>query len=291
MRYAPTRWKDYELIDSGDSEKLERFGDVVLIRPETAAIWPKTLPDREWNTLAHGKFMYKDKSSGYWQEFQKLPESWQISYPLGPKNIKFNLKLTKFKHVGIFPEHANNWEYIKETIGLFKKAIPNEEIKVLNLFAYTGGASLAACAAGASVTHVDSIKQVVTWSRENMESSGLSDIRWTIEDALKFVQREMKRGNKYHGVMLDPPAWGLGPKGERWKLEDQINTLLSAVSQILEEKHFVIINTYSGLSPVVVENLALSYFKPEGMQSGELCLLSSQGRYLPLGTVVRFDSL
>ena len=163
MRYAPTRWKDYELIDSGDGEKLERFGDVILIRPETAAIWLKSLPEREWTSLAHGKFINKDKTSGYWKEFQKLPEAWQISYPLGPEGLKFNLKLTKFKHVGIFPEHANNWEYIYETIGLFKKALPNEEIKILNLFAYTGGASLAACSAGAAVTHVDSIKQVVTW--------------------------------------------------------------------------------------------------------------------------------
>ena len=291
MRYAPTRWKDYELIDSGDGEKLERFGEVVLIRPETTAIWPKMLPGREWDSLAHGKFVYKDKTSGFWQEFQQLPKEWSIKYPLGKNGLKFHLRLTKFKHVGIFPEHANNWEYIHTLVQELTELEQPSPVKVLNLFAYTGGASLAARAAGADVTHVDSIKQVVTWSRENMDLSGLSDIRWTVEDALKFVQREEKRGNKYHGVIMDPPAWGLGPKGEKWRLEDQINLLLKAVSQILEPRHFVVINTYSGLSPLVIENLARYYFKPEGLQAGELCLLSAQNRYLPLGTVVRFDSL
>lgn len=289
MRFSPTSWKDYELIDSGDGEKLERFGDVVLIRPETAAIWPKSLSSREWSQAAHGKFIHKDKNSGYWKEFQSLPKEWTISYPFPGKALKFKLQLTKFKHVGIFPEHGNNWDYIHSRVAALKEMHNN--VRVLNLFAYTGGASLAARAAGAEVTHVDSIRQVVSWSRENMELSGLDNIRWTIEDALKFTQREAKRGNKYHGIMMDPPSWGLGPKGEKWRLEDKINELLQAVSQILEKDHFLIINTYSGLSPVVVENLASSYFKVEGLQSGELCLLSAQNRFLPLGTVVRFDSL
>lgn len=289
MRFAPTRWKDYELIDSGDLEKIERFGNVILIRPETSAIWPKALSEREWSSLAHGRFQYKSKTSGWWKEFQSLPQEWMIQYPFSPAPIKFNLRLTKFKHVGIFPEHANNWDYIYNRVSALKEIVP--EVKVLNLFAYTGGASLAACASGAKTTHVDSIKQVVSWSRENMEASGLSDIRWTVEDALKFVQREAKRGNRYHGVVMDPPSWGLGPKGERWKLEDKMNELLSEVSQILEPQHFVIINTYSGLSPLTLENLAKAYFTTDGLQIGELSLLSAQGRYLPLGTVARFDTL
>ena len=289
MRFAPTKWKEYELIDSGDLEKIERFGDVILIRPETSALWPKSLSDREWNSLAHGKFMHKDKTSGWWKEFQQLPASWSIQYPLGDHRLSFNLKLTKFKHVGIFPEHANNWEFIKARVEALLES--EKEVRVLNLFAYTGGASLAACAAGAVTTHVDSIRQVVSWSRENMESSGLENIRWTVEDALKFVQREAKRGNTYHGIIMDPPSWGLGPKGEKWRLEDQINNLLKAVSQVLEDRHFVIINTYSGLSPVMLENLTKAHFDPEGLQVGELCLLSAQDRFLPLGTIARFDRL
>ena len=281
-------WKDYELIDCGDFEKLERFGNVILIRPEPQAVWGKGLPESEWTKLHHIRFKGRSATSGEWiKKDQKTPDRWHINYKNGDITLKFRLALTSFKHLGIFPEQAVNWDYIIKCIRSFK----TEQPKVLNLFAYTGGASLAACAAGAETTHVDSIKQVVSWANENQTLSGLENIRWTVEDALKFVKREVKRGRKYNGIILDPPAYGHGPNGEKWKLEDNIKEMMEDVVKLLDdEEHFLILNTYSlGFSSIIVENLIRSSFpKVQNLESGELYLQASSGYKLPLGVFGKF---
>lgn len=284
---SPQNWKDYELIDSGDFEKLERFGQYITIRPEPQALWDKALNNKEWEKLAHVRFVPKSSSSGTWNKLKTMPDQWKISYHLSPEHkISFRLGLTSFKHVGIFPEQAVNWDFIYNAVNdLKKQGTP----RFLNLFAYTGGASLAAKAAGAEVTHVDSIKQVVTWANENRQLSDLGDIRWMVEDALKFVKREIKRGNSYHGIILDPPAYGHGPNGEKWKLEDNINEMMKGVLEILDkDKHFLILNAYSlGFSSIVIENM-LSYFAGKNLKTGELYLQAKHGNKLPLGVFGRF---
>lgn len=284
---TPQNFKDYELIDVGGFEKLERFGQFITIRPEPQAVWDKTLSNAEWEKRAHIKFMPRSSSSGEWKKLKQMPDQWQIKYEINNSDasIKFRLGLTSFKHVGIFPEQASNWDYIYETIK--KMSLPQP--KILNLFAYTGGASLAAKAAGADITHVDSIKQVVTWSKENMDLSGLSNIRWVVEDALKFVKREEKRGNKYNGIILDPPAFGHGPNGEKWKLEDNINEMMAGVLNLLDEQeHFLILNAYSlGFSSLIIENL-LKKKAGKNLNVGELYLQATEGNKLPLGVFGRF---
>lgn len=285
---SPANWKDYELIDCGDFEKLERFGEWILIRPEPQAVWPKALSESEWSKRHHIRFKGRSATSGDWiRKNPSIPDRWNIQYRNEEINIRFRLGLTSFKHVGLFPEQAVNWDYISSTVRSFKNPKP----KVLNLFAYTGGASLAARAAGADTTHVDSIKQVVTWANENQELSGLRDIRWVVEDALKFVKRELKRGNKYQGIILDPPAYGHGPKGEKWKLEDHITEMMRDVVQLLDpQEHFLILNTYSlGFSSVIVENLIRSALPSvKNLECGELFLPASSGLKLPLGVFGKF---
>ena len=293
---SPSTWQDYELIDCGEFEKLERFGEFITIRPEPQAVWDKKLAPREWDRLAHVRFVPRSSSSGDWDKLKSMPEKWRITYNIGSKEknavkpsqpISFRLGLTSFKHVGVFPEQAVNWEYIYNSI----KELNIEKPKFLNLFAYTGGASLAAKAAGADVTHVDSIKQVVTWANENMELSSLKNIRWVVEDALKFVKREEKRGNKYHGIILDPPAFGHGPNGEKWKLEDNINEMIKGVLNLLDEKHFLILNAYSlGFSALIIENL-LKDKAQSNLQVGELYLQAKEGNKLPLGVFGRFKNI
>ena len=288
---APTHWKDYELIDCGDFEKLERFGNLVLIRPEPQAVWSKQLSPAEWQRLHHIKFKGRSATSGDWvKKTANIPERWHIEYKNPEASIKFRLALTSFKHVGIFPEQAVNWDYITTCLKKFKTPEP----KVLNLFAYTGGASLIARAAGADTTHVDSIKQVVTWANENQELSGLSSIRWVVEDALKFVKRELKRGKKYNGIILDPPAYGHGPNGEKWKLEDNIQEMMCEVIQLLDpEEHFLILNSYSlGFSSVIIENLIkITYPQVQNLETGELYLQATAGSKLPLGVFGKFCKL
>ncbi len=285
---TPKNWKDYELIDCGDFEKLERFGNIILIRPEPQAVWAKVLSESEWTKLHHIRFKGRSATSGEWvKKDSKIPDRWHIAYKHNDITLQFRLALTSFKHLGIFPEQAVNWEYIIDSIKSFK----TEHAKVLNLFAYTGGASLAACAAGAETTHVDSIKQVVSWANENQSLSGLENIRWTVEDALKFVKREVKRGKKYNGIILDPPAYGHGPSGEKWKLEDNIQEMMKDVVKLLDEdEHFLILNTYSlGFSSVIVENLIRSSFpKVHNLETGELYLQASSGPKLPLGVFGKF---
>jgi 23S rRNA (cytosine1962-C5)-methyltransferase len=235
---------------------------------------------------------------GEWVLAPKMPQQWLIDYsytPVGarrtlPLQIRFRLGLTSFKHVGIFPEQAENWNFIYDTIVGALHATPQPP-KILNLFAYTGGASLAAKAAGADVTHVDSVKQVLNWSRENMEASNLDNIRWVLEDALKFVKREAKRGKLYQGIILDPPAYGRGPEGEKWILEDSIAELMQACSQILDEKSgFCVLNLYSmGFSSLIAENLIKDYFPHiQTPEYGELFLADRAGRRLPLSIFSRF---
>jgi 23S rRNA (cytosine1962-C5)-methyltransferase len=290
--YYPTNWKEYELLDSGDGEKLEKFGRVTTWRPEPQALWSKALPIKEWERLAHVRFVQKGSHSGTWKKLKDCPDQWPISYSAdGLYSLTFNLSLTSFKHVGIFPEQADNWDFIFNQVSELKKHM--QPVKVLNLFAYTGGASLAAKAAGADVTHVDSVKQVIGWSRQNMESSNLTDIRWVVEDAFKFVQREVRRGNHYHGVILDPPAYGIGTNGERWKLDEQINALLHEVKQLLAPSHFVVLNMYSlGMSALITDNLMRSIFdsKLSTREVGELYLPSATGQKLPLGILARLTS-
>lgn len=280
---TPQHWEDYELIDCGDFEKLERFGNVTLIRPEPQAVWARQLPNSEWQKLHDIRFKGRSATSGEWiKKSAKTPDRWHISYKNNDVTIKLRLGLTSFKHVGLFPEQAVNWDYISETVAKFKTPNP----KVLNLFAYTGGASVIAKAAGADTTHVDSIKQVVTWANENQEISGVKDIRWVVEDALKFVKREIKRGKKYNGIILDPPSYGHGPNGEKWKLEDHILEMMQEVSLLLDdEEHFLILNSYSlGFSSVIVENLLRGNLKSiDNLEIGELYLQATAGSKLPLG--------
>jgi len=292
----PQSWKDYELIDSGNFEKLERFGSFIVARPEPQAVWNKSLPSSEWESMAKAYFK-KDKQSqkggqeerGTWIKKKGMPEQWVISYHYQNMSIKLRLGLTAFKHVGVFPEQGENWNYIHRSIS--RMGVPQP--KVLNLFAYTGGATLAAKASGADVTHVDSIKQVVTWSRENMELSNLDGVRWIVDDALKFVKREVKRGNKYNGIILDPPAYGRGPDGEKWILEDGILEMISCCKEILDpEKGFLILNLYSmGFSAIIAETLIHQAFGKEiNLEMGELYLNDRFEKKLPLGVFCRFTN-
>ena len=299
--YPGTFWKDYELIDSGDGEKLERFGEYRIIRPEPKALWTKSLSASEWNRLAHTRFRpgagfgkAGKEDSGTWERLRRSEDQWYIRYPGSPDGPEFTLRLglTSFKHVGVFPEQAPNWEYIYSSTRAL--AASGRKPKVLNLFAYTGAASLAAKAAGADVTHLDSVRQVVTWARGNMEKSGLDGIRWIVEDAMKFAKREERRGNVYDGIIMDPPAYGHGPDGEKWKLDECLFEMMKSINSILAPKDsFLVLNLYSnGFSPLLGETVVKQAFSlaPDGnyeMQSGELALRDGFGKVLPLSIVIR----
>ncbi|RYU94843.1 class I SAM-dependent methyltransferase [Emticicia agri] len=286
----------YELIDSGNFEKLERFGDYILARPEPQAVWDKSLSEDEWQKRASaifrktkGKDQLSPDERGEWHNLKKMPEKWYMNYEQVGRKYKFKLSLSSFKHVGIFPEQAENWQYIEAK--LQKIGVPAP--KVLNLFAYTGGASIVAKGNGADVTHVDSIKQTISWARENMEISQLTDIRWVVEDALKFVKREVKRGKKYNGIILDPPAYGRGPDGEKWILEEGINELIKGCLQLIDDKNFFfILNLYSmGFSAVIAETIIKqNYPSITNAEMGELVLQDSFQKRLPLGVFYRFAS-
>ena len=299
--YPGTFWKDYELIDSGDGEKLERFGEYRIIRPEPKALWTKSLSAEEWNRLAHTRFRpgagfgkAGKEDSGTWERLRRSEDQWYIRYPGSPCGPEFSLRLglTSFKHVGVFPEQAPNWEYIYSSTRAL--AASGRKPKVLNLFSYTGAASLSAKAAGADVTHLDSVRQVVTWARGNMEKSGLDGIRWIVEDAMKFAKREERRGNVYDGIIMDPPAYGHGPDGEKWKLDECLFEMMKSFNSILAPKDsFLVLNLYSnGFSPLLGETVVKQAFSlaPDGnyeMQSGELALRDGFGKVLPLSIVIR----
>ena len=305
IEYPGEFWKDYQLLDCGNFEKLERFGNFVMARPEPKALWDKSMSDEQWNKMIHTRFhtgagfgKAGKEDSGTWERRRKMDDQWYIRYKGEQQGLDFSLRLglTSFKHVGVFPEQSSNWEYIyRQTSELVQKAQQTgaPRPKVLNLFAYTGAASLAAKAAGADVTHLDSVRQVVTWARGNMEKSGMDNIRWIVEDALKFARREAKRGNVYQGIILDPPAYGHGPDGEKWKLDECLNDMLKCVSSILApQDSFMVINLYSnGFSAVLGETMVRQNFCQDtafkSLDSGELVLKDSFGKLLPLSVVVR----
>ena len=288
-------WTDYELLDSGAGEKLERFGAYVLARPEPKALWDKSLPDAEWRRLAHTTFTpgagfgkAGKEDSGTWNRLKKMDDQWYIRYA-NEEGLKMNLRLglTSFKHVGVFPEQAPNWDWIyRQTRAL---AAEGRTPRVLNLFAYTGAASLAAKAAGADVTHLDSVRQVVTWARGNMENSGLDGIRWVVEDAMKFARRESRRGNRYDGIILDPPAYGHGPDGEKWKLDECLFEMLRSVGEILAPQDaFLVLNLYSnGYSALLGETVLRQAMRVGQVESDELALNDKFDKALPLSIVVR----
>lgn len=282
------KWNDYEVIDCSKGEKLERWGDYILIRPDPQVIWdtPKTLPG--WKKR-NGHYHRSNKGGGEW-EFFNLPEQWTIRY----KDLTFNLKPFSFKHTGLFPEQATNWDWFSE---LIKNA--NRPVKVLNLFAYTGGATLAAAAAGAHVTHVDASKGMVNWAKENAASSGLKDtsFRWLVDDCVKFVEREIRRGNVYDAIIMDPPSYGRGPKGEIWKIEDSIHSFIKLCTQILsKDALFFLVNSYTtGLAPSVltymIETEICSKFGGH-VESSEIGLpVSSNGLVLPSGASGRWCNI
>ena len=282
---------DYELLDTGDFEKLERFGRYVTRRPEPQAIWRRSLAEEEWRRMADASFRRDARSDerGEWRLAPGMPDRWVVEYAYKRMRLRMRLGLTSFKHVGIFPEQAANWNFIYDNC--MRMRAEERTPKVLNLFAYTGGATLAARAAGADTTHVDSVKQVVTWARENMEQSGLEGVRWIVEDALKFVQREVRRGNRYNGIILDPPAYGRGANGEKWILEDNIGEMLECCARLLEPRGaFLVLNLYSmGLSATLASTAVRQAFgTPFEEQFGELCFDDRAGKRLPLGTYCRF---
>ncbi len=291
---SPRFWKDYELIDCGNFEKLERFGQFILSRPEPQAVWDKKLSQKEWDSLHHAKYVREKgrddlaltSEKGKWLKKAGMEDKWTIQYKSQNLNLIFNLSLTAFGHIGIFPEQSENWEFIFDSV----KSC-NGNSKVLNLFAYTGGSTLAACAAGAEVVHIDSVKQVVNWANENKQSSKIEGVtRWIVEDAMTFVKREAKRGNKYHGIILDPPAYGRGPEGQKWLLNEQLNEMIRYCSGLLHSGNsFFILNIYSvGFSAVILETLINRHFGDNWKEMGELVLKSKTGLQLPLGTFLRF---
>lgn len=287
------KWKDYEVIDCSQGEKLERWGKYTLVRPDPQVIWDTPKKENGWKHM-NGHYHRSSKGGGEW-EFFNLPEEWTIHYSLPiSKELTFHLKPFSFKHTGLFPEQATNWNWFSQLIHTeVKKGRP---VKVLNLFAYTGGATLAAAAAGASVTHVDASKGMVTWAKENAVSSGLGDapIRWLVDDCVKFVEREIRRGNHYDAIIMDPPSYGRGPKGEIWKIEESIYPLVQLCSQILtDDPLFFLINSYTtGLQPAVLSYMIHTVLgKYNGTITAEEIGLpvSSNGLVLPCGASGRFQ--
>ncbi|GAB4450837.1 MAG: class I SAM-dependent methyltransferase [Bacteroidia bacterium] len=277
-------WQDYELLDAGNFKKLERFGKYILIRPEPQALWKPAMSNQQWYQLAHVEFIQTGSNSGRWKNIKNIPDKWIIQVPMGENTtMQLKLSLTGFKHVGVFPEQYPNWHEIFH----FLKTIPNAQM--LNLFAYTGAASIAGALAGAKVTHVDSVKQIVSWANENAQLNQQKNIRWIVEDAMTFVKRQVRKNNYYHCIVLDPPAYGHGPKGEKWKLEELLNEMVEYVLQLLHpEKHLLILNAYSlGLSSLIVRNLLNPFAqeKKSHLEYGELYIPSKTNQYLPLGIV------
>ena len=280
-------WKDYEVIDCSKGEKLERWGDYILVRPDPQVIWDTPRKEKGWHKM-NAHYHRSKKGGGEW-EFFDLPQQWSIHY----RSLTFQLKPFSFKHTGLFPEQAANWDWFSE---LIKKA--GRPVKVLNLFAYTGGATIAAAAAGASVTHVDASKGMVTWDKENAASSGLADapIRWIVDDCVKFVEREIRRGNHYDAIIMDPPSYGRGPKGEIWKIEESIHPLVKLCAQLLVDRPlFFLINSYTtGLQPAVLSYLIGTELKrfPGKVTADEIGLpVSSNGLTLPCGASGRFEGI
>lgn len=284
--WVANNWKDYQVLDTSRGEKLERWGEYYLVRPDPQVIWDTKRENKHWKRM-NGHYHRSSKGGGQW-EFFDLPEQWSIQY----HNLTFQLKPFSFKHTGLFPEQAVNWDWFSDKI---KNA--NRPIKVLNLFAYTGGATLAAAAAGAQVTHVDASKGMVTWAKENAKSSGLENapIRWLVDDCGKFVEREIRRGNKYDAIIMDPPSYGRGPKGEIWKIEESLYPFVKLCTQILSDKPlFVLINSYTtGLQPAVLHYILSTEMKKFGgkVTADEIGLpVKDNGLVLPCGASGRWEN-
>lgn len=278
-------WKDFEVLDTGDGEKLERWGNFIMARPDPQVIWPKGDPSL-WQK-AHARYIRSDKGGGSWDFLRSLPESWTVRY----RDLTFRVRPTGFKHMGLFPEQAANWDEMSRLIRARGGA------RVLNLFAYTGGATAACAAAGAHVTHVDAAKGMVQWAKENRELSGINETscRFIVEDALAFVKREIRRGNRYDGILMDPPSYGRGPTGEVWKLENELYGLVSTCSEVLsEDPLFFFINSYTtGFQPAVLSNLLERCVRSRfggSIDSEELCLPVKSGGVLPCGATGRWIS-
>lgn len=278
-------WKDYEVLDTSNGEKLERWGKYILVRPDPQVIWNTPHDHPDWKKK-NGHYHRSSKGGGEWQFFN-LPEQWSIDY----RNLTFNLKPFSFKHTGLFPEQAVNWDWFGDKI---RNA--GRPVKVLNLFAYTGGATLAAAEAGAAVTHVDASKGMVTWAKENAVSSGLKDtpIRWIVDDCKKFVEREIRRGNHYDGIIMDPPSYGRGPKGEIWKIEESIYPFIQLCAQLLsDDPLFFLVNSYTtGLAPAVLNYMISVELKKHGghVEAEEIGLpVTSTGLILPCGASGRWE--
>ena len=283
--WIANEWKDYQVLDTSSGEKLERWGDYLLVRPDPQVIWKTEKILKGWKK-PNGHYHRSSKGGGEW-EFFNLPNEWSINY----KDLTFHLKPFSFKHTGLFPEQATNWDWFSD---LIKKT--NRPVKVLNLFAYTGGATLAAAKAGAHVTHVDASKGMVQWAKENAVASGLADapIRYLVDDCVKFVEREIRRGNKYDAIIMDPPSYGRGPKGEIWKIEDSIFPFIELTTQILaDEPLFFLINSYTtGLQPAVLSymvNTAIVNKFGGSVEANEIGLpVESNGLVLPCGASARY---
>ncbi len=289
MLLLADKWQDYELIDMGNGEKLERWGDYVLRRPDPQIMWPMASEWSLWKN-PHGHYHRSARGGGQWEHKKKYPEKWVISY----KNLKFNISPTGFKHTGLFPEQAANWDWAMDKISNAKRPI-----KVLNLFAYTGGATVACASAGAEVCHVDASKGMVTWAKENIQTSGLGDkkVRFIVDDVVKFVEREIRRGNKYDAIIMDPPSYGRGPKGEVWQIEEKLYGLVELCTKVLsDEPLFFLINSYTtGLSPIILEHIldATVAKKAKGgkVYGGEIGIPASRdGKVLPCGIFGRWES-
>lgn len=288
------QWNDYEVIDCSKGEKLERWGDYLLVRPDPQVIWDTPKKENGWRKM-NGHYHRSSKGGGEWEFFQ-LPKEWTIQYSLPiNKKLTFHLKPFSFKHTGLFPEQAANWNWFSQLIA--DAVSKGRQVKVLNLFAYTGGATLAAAAAGASVTHVDASKGMVTWAKENAISSGLKDapIRWLVDDCVKFVEREIRRGNHYDAIIMDPPSYGRGPKGEIWKIEESIYPLIQLCSQILTDNPlFFLINSYTtGLQPAVLSYMISTVLGTANgtVTASEIGLpVSSNGLVLPCGASGRYEA-
>lgn len=288
------QWNDYEVIDCSKGEKLERWGDYFLVRPDPQVIWDTPKKENGWRKM-NGHYHRSSKGGGEWEFFQ-LPKEWTIQYSLPiNKKLTFHLKPFSFKHTGLFPEQAANWNWFSQLIA--DAVSKGRQVKVLNLFAYTGGATLAAAAAGASVTHVDASKGMVTWAKENAISSGLKDapIRWLVDDCVKFVEREIRRGNHYDAIIMDPPSYGRGPKGEIWKIEESVYPLIQLCSQILTDNPlFFLINSYTtGLQPAVLSYMISTVLGTANgtVTASEIGLpVSSNGLVLPCGASGRYEA-
>lgn len=270
-------WDDYELIDAGGGKKLERWGEIITIRPEMQAYFHSGIPFDQWKKMAHWEFIEKKANKGVWKPLKKdSPTTWDVKY----KRLTFKLELTNNKHLGLFPEQKTNWEFIEDHL--------SSDEKFLNLFAYTGASSCVARHLGSDTYHLDSVKPIISWAKQNMEKSRIMNVRWVHEDALKFVNREQKRGNTYKAIQMDPPAWGLGAKGEKWKLEDKIDELLAATSAILDKDGFLILNTYSpSVDHETLNELMSIYFHNRNYSVKSLHMKTTSGKHLYFGELVR----